>query len=106
MIGQLRVLNEGLGVEDQLAERLATTEIVVIFDPDKSKVNAGSGSICFVGASRGDGGDRSLTCYRGSPRGNKKGGCEGHKKGKETEKRSFDFVVWETPQKITRREKL
>ena len=56
MIGQLRVLNEGLGVEDQLAERLATTEIVVIFDPDKSKVNAGSGSICIVGASRGDGG--------------------------------------------------
>ena len=47
-----------------------------------------------------------MTCYRGSPRGNKKGGCEGHKKGEETEKLSFDFVVWETPQKITRREKL
>ena len=25
-----------------------------------------------------------MTCYRGSPRGYKKGGCEGHKKGKET----------------------
>ena len=40
------------------------------------------------------------------PRGYKKEGCEGHKKGEETEKLSFDFVVWETPQKITRREKL
>ena len=36
MIGQLPSLKEGLGVEDRLAERLATTEIVVIFEPDKS----------------------------------------------------------------------
>ena len=105
MIGQLLALKEGLGKQDMLVERLATTEIVVIFEPDKSSVNAG----WFTRHCRsepGRWGDRSLTCYRGSPRGYKKGGCEGHKKGKETEKRSFDFVVWETPQKITRREKL
>ena len=73
MIGQLRVLKEGLGVEDQLAERLATTEIVVIFDPDKSKVNAGSGSICFVGASRGDGGGSVIDLLQRLPEGQQEG---------------------------------
>ena len=56
MIGQLLALKEGLGKEDLLVQRLTTTEIVVIFEPDKSFVNAGRGSIGIVGASRGDGG--------------------------------------------------
>ena len=56
MIGQLRVLNEGLGKQDMLVERLATMEMVVIFEHDKSYVNAGRGSVGIVGASRGDGG--------------------------------------------------